>query len=161
MSRALMALALAGLAALGAGCSPNPPSDGVFGCLTGGCPASLPYCHDDDHLCYATPERERPDAYTTDVPATPGTVALYGRCAQRSDCASGLDCLAGFCLEPCTACSGGTVCAPVLTMAGMGGVNACLIDCNRGGVSCPAGTFRRIERPGGGTMVVCHCAPGS
>jgi hypothetical protein len=158
----LVALVLAGLAGA-SGCSPNPPSDGLYGCATGACPTSHPYCH-DDQLCYAAPERDagpRPDAYTPDVPATPGTVALYGRCAQRSDCTASLDCLSGFCLYPCTACPGGTVCAPVDTTSGPSGARACLVDCNPREIMCPSGTTRRIERPGGTMMTICHCVPGA
>jgi hypothetical protein len=59
------------------GCSPNPPTDGFFGCASAGsrCPAAFPYCDPTDHRCYATaPVDSGPRPDTGPVPDT-GTSA--------------------------------------------------------------------------------------
>jgi len=157
MSRCALAIvALAGLSLALLGCSPNPPTDGLFGCATGGCPASHPYCHTDE-LCYAAAETDggpRPDAYTPDAPGA--LVPEFGRCTGPGQCAAGLDCVSGFCGDACAmggpGCTAGRACAPMVIGQTM---FACLVDCNPAGVTCPPGTSRR-NAPG---MMVCHCAP--
>ncbi|GAB4195635.1 MAG: hypothetical protein OHK0013_02040 [Sandaracinaceae bacterium] len=149
--------AIAILVAL-AGCSPKPPTDGLFGCADGRCPTSHPYCH-TDALCYATPETDagpRPDAYTPDAPGM--MVDEFGRCASSAQCPMGLECVSGFCGDACAmgsgTCASGRVCAPMV--GGSPGL-ACLVDCNPPGTVCPPGTVER--RMTMGAMMVCHCAP--
>lgn len=157
MRRLALALGLA----LWAGCSPNPPSDpsfgdGFFGCATGPCPSSVPYCDPVDQRCYAeapTDAGPRPDAYRL-----PGTGGRYDSCGSSTDCmpGSGLTCVAGACMTACmdmTGCTMPFVCAP----PGRGATGlACVQDCIST-PTCPVGTRQRTFNDMG--RPVCHCVP--
>lgn len=153
-----------------AGCSPNAPTDGFFGCSLsdpGQCPSAFPYCQSDGR-CHATPETDtgpRPD--TGPLPDTgpadafmgmPGTVGRYGACTGGPDCQSGLQCISLFCLEGCASmgapCARGGVCAPHALTGASDWV--CLDPCPPSGGACPNGGTRRTDPM---MAAVCHCVP--
>lgn len=103
------------LGAIASGCSPNPPTDGFFGCASAGsrCPAAFPYCDPTDHRCYATaPVDSGPRPDTGPVPDTGAAGREYMTCGAPANC-GGLACIGGSCMTACTGAGGTDVCARV------------------------------------------------
>ena len=140
-----------------AGCSPNAPTDGFFGCSSsdpGQCPSAFPYCQSDGR-CHSTAETDtgpRPDTGPVDAFVVIGS-GEYLPCGAPPMCGPGLSCIGGSCMTACGgSCPDGRQCVPPSTMDA---TTACVPSCN-GGAACPAGTSRRVVM---GTM--CQCAPAS
>lgn len=148
----LVASALA-LTLIGPACSPNAPTDGFFGCATGACPASFPYCDPVELRCYASAPTDagpRPDSPRPDAPAAAGE---YQPCGSPPSCGT-LSCISGSCMTPCTGgtCGDGRLCRPASTMDM---TTACIVSCDGGG-SCPMNTRPRTVMAG-----QCQCVPFS
>lgn len=150
--------ALSLFVAAAAGCSPNPPTDGYFGCASAGnrCPAAFPYCDPDDDRCYATaPVDSGPRPDTGPAPDT-----MVGReymgCGEPPNCGAALTCVGGACMTACTmgtTCSGGRMCVPVSLMDMS---MACVPSCNAAAPDCSMYPNTRGRVVMGG---VCQCAP--
>jgi hypothetical protein len=84
----------------------------------------------------------------TNACLAPGARALGEVCAASTDCARGLNCLNGFCLELCCpgaapdSCMTGTTCGAVtLTISAGVTDDVGLCGCTIGGAACPAGHY--------------------
>lgn len=155
----LLAFGFALGAITASGCSPNPPTDGFFGCASAGnrCPAAFPYCDPTDDRCYATAPVDsgpRPDTGPAPDGGTRGRE--YGPC--DTGCPAGLTCLTGACVTSCTgaaACTDARQCVPAM----MGGPTACVPGCNPAAPDCSGFPNTRPRILMGGT--ICQCAPNS
>jgi hypothetical protein len=146
------------LGAIASGCSPNPPTDGFFGCASAGsrCPAAFPYCDPTDHRCYATaPVDSGPRPDTGPVPDTGAAGREYMTCGAPANC-GGLACVGGSCMTPCAGaggCGDGRMCVPVsMTAPAM----ACVPSCNAAMPDCTMYPSTRARIVMGG---ICQCAP--
>ena len=129
---------------LAVGCSPNPPTDGFFGCASVGrrCPAAFPYCDPTDDRCRA---REPADAGMRE----------YASCSGPVECPGPLECVQGACVTPCSGvCPDGRLCARALVDDA---TSACVPSCDPGRPDCSPhpSTRPRILSRG----VRCECAP--
>jgi hypothetical protein len=142
------------------GCSPNPPTDGFFGCASAGsrCPAAFPYCDPTDHRCYATaPVDSGPRPDTGPVPDTGPGAREYQSCGSPANCGT-LACIGGACMTPCAIGSGtcaDRMCVPVSMMDP---ATACVPSCNSAMPDCSAFPNTRARIVMGS---VCQCVPSS